>query len=306
MSELFVHVDVDDLWAIAECYGLTAPAAKRHFVYEDGVPRLLDLLGEMRLRATFFVCGADAAEPECARVLKEALCRGHRLANHSLRHRLDFRRLSRQQMRDDIVRSHAAIEDRLGTRVTGFRAPGYAWSGALLETLAEADYLYDSSLMPSPFGMVFRALDARLTRRVGGQPRMKTQYPRLADVLHPVRPFDVSLAGGRKIIELPVAAAPFVRLPFQASVCLQLGDTYFGAMHRLIGLARLTPVVFLLHAADTTDFARTDWALAARHSYFASDVQRRVARLRSFLTDLAAGRRVLLTEEWVEGRLGCL
>ncbi|MGB9691706.1 MAG: polysaccharide deacetylase family protein [Candidatus Sumerlaeaceae bacterium] len=307
MKELFVHVDLDDLWAIGECYGLVIPQRLRHFVYEDGLPRLLELLRELGMRATFFVCGADLEDKACASALAEVLRAGHQLANHSYSHDLGFRDLSATAMRDEILRTHRAAEEHLGIRLRGFRAPGYGWSQNLVRLLAELGYLYDSSLMPNPFGGVFRFFDARLTRKVSGRLGMKkTQFPRLWDAAHRIRPFEMRWADGIRIWELPVATAPLLRLPMQGSVCLQLGPRYFGFVHGLLRVSGVTPVVFLLHGSDVTDFARLDLDALKQVGYFSMSAETRMTRLRAYLTALAGERKVCLAEQWFEERASCL
>ncbi len=307
MRELFIHVDVDDLWAITECYGLTLTSERdRHHVIRDGLPRLFTLFSELGIRATFFVCGRDVVNQEVKQIFLKALRHGHRIANHSLSHRLDFRALDSASVRKEIVESHRLLQDELATDVVGFRAPGYAWRRDALSVLAECGYLYDSSLMPCPFGWVFRALDARLTKRLSGRRLRKTQYPLLKDAFHSLAPFVVSLAGGHRLVEIPIAASPFLRLPFQASICLQLGQPYFRLQERLFELAGQSPLVFLLHAADVADFSNTPLGQTAQLGYFARPVEHRLAMLTEFLRELLQTRRNFLTEEWVAERSTCL
>jgi polysaccharide deacetylase family protein (PEP-CTERM system associated) len=112
---------------------------------EASTRRTLDLLDECGARATFFVLGwvADAA-PE---LVREVAARGHEVASKGYYHR-DLR-LGREAFREDAVRAREALERATGRRVLGYRLaqrwlrPSDLW---VLEVLAQAGYVYDSSL----------------------------------------------------------------------------------------------------------------------------------------------------------------
>ncbi|MCX7624869.1 MAG: polysaccharide deacetylase family protein [Candidatus Sumerlaeaceae bacterium] len=301
-GELFVHVDLDDVWAIGECYGINIPRTHQHVVYEEGVPRLLSLFDELKVRATLFVCGKDLEHGSKVEMLRECLRRGHHLANHGWSHNLSFRKLEAQHIEEEIVRTHSWAEDALGVNLRGFRAPGYAWSINLLSKLAQLGYLYDSSLMPSPFGGVLRFLDARITKLVRGNKREKTQYPLLGDGFRPLKPFLVCGNDGACIWELPVGVGPWLRLPFQASVCLQVGPSYFHFVEALLALSGVSPFVFLLHGADATDFSGVTVSELKRLRYFQMPIEERMELLRLFLGTLVRKRCVHVSEEWFEHR----
>lgn len=307
MNELFVHIDVDDLWAIGECYGVEVPGKWKHFVYENALPRASELLESLGIRATLFVCGKDLESPECVEVLRHFVGRGHALANHSYSHSLVFRRLPRAALHEEIVRTHGLAREYLGVELRGFRAPGYGWSPLVLDVLQELGYTYDSSLMASPFGFVFRAMDRRMSRLAGGQPRRKSQYPCWSDTCHRLRPFVARAGRGDAVLwELPVGAAPWLRLPFQASVCVQLGRPYFLSLLALTDLARLRPLVFLLHGADFADWSRVSLPLVRTSRYFRMAVGERVALLAEMLARLKAKRDVVLAEQWFRDNVPCL
>ncbi len=130
---------------------------------ESNTHRALDLLDEYDISATFFVLGSIADEmPELVREVAE---RGHEIASkgyfhHSIRH------LTREEFRDDLVRSREALQRASGTRVDGFRmghrwfAPEDLWA---LDILAEEGFAYDSSVRP-------------LFRRYAGDPRRRKPH----------------------------------------------------------------------------------------------------------------------------------
>ena len=123
--------------------------------YTEAVPRFLDLFDESNVKATFFAIGRDLGRAENRRVLQEVAARGHEVGNHSFSHPYNFRELSREQKAREIDEGHAAIADVLGTGPVGFRTPSCEIDLEILELLRERDYLYDSSVFPSPLMWLF-------------------------------------------------------------------------------------------------------------------------------------------------------
>jgi peptidoglycan/xylan/chitin deacetylase (PgdA/CDA1 family) len=108
-----------------------------------GVPRLLELLGEYALPATFFVPGLTAERyPEVVTRIVEA---GHEVGHHSYSHRSPAD-LSEPEERADFERALAVLE-ALGVRPAGHRAALWEASWRTPGLVAEYGLRYDSSLM---------------------------------------------------------------------------------------------------------------------------------------------------------------
>lgn len=95
--------------------------------FDDGpsaehTPRLLDLLDEAGLAATFFVVGRKLAG-EGARVVRDAVARGHQIGCHSFAHHRLFSLRSEAYVRADVTRALAAVEDATGEKTSLFRPP---------------------------------------------------------------------------------------------------------------------------------------------------------------------------------------
>ena len=96
-----------------------------HLSFDDGpdrdwTPRVLDVLAEAGMRATFFVVGqAVRATPE---LLRRIAAEGHEIGNHSYGHRHPWT-LSEAAARDEVRGGAAAIEDALGRVPRVFRPP---------------------------------------------------------------------------------------------------------------------------------------------------------------------------------------
>jgi len=294
----FVHVDVDDLWAIADCYGIDVSPAEAHAVTRDALPRLRALFSELGIHATFFAVGRDIEDPTVADLYRQLVADGHQVGNHSWSHALNFRSLSRTQLREEISQAQEILARELQVTPVGFRAPGYGYSHQLADVLADHGFAYDSSLMPGPYGGAFRWLDRRLQKTAGGSGAAgKTQYSRLRDTWNPLSPHCV--AGGR-LLEIPAATSPLLRLPFQAGVCMRLGPAYFHAHLRAFRLRPRLPLLFLLHAADAADFSSVRHPFFRKVKYFATPVEVKIKHLRQMLRQVQKQRTVETTESWLE------
>ena len=107
---------------------------------EQGLPKLLSLLAELEIRATFFTTG-DVARKYPTEV-KAVVAAGHELACHGMTHTA-FTSMTREQARGEIVES-AAILRQLAP-VTSFRAPYLKFPDAYLDLVADASFTLDSS-----------------------------------------------------------------------------------------------------------------------------------------------------------------
>lgn len=110
--------------------------------------RMLALLAEARVRATFFVLGKVAEKfPDTVREVHAA---GHEIASHGYGHELVFR-ITPERFRADLVRSIEFIESVTGVRPVGYRAPAFSITKQSLwapPILAELGFRYSSSVFP--------------------------------------------------------------------------------------------------------------------------------------------------------------
>jgi peptidoglycan/xylan/chitin deacetylase (PgdA/CDA1 family) len=112
-----------------------------------GVPRILDLLEERELPATFFVPGhtVESFPVETASILEA----GHEIAHHSYAH-IDPSLQTADEERADMERAWAVLEG-IGVTPLGFRAPSADLSESTLALVEELGFLYDSSLMTDDY-----------------------------------------------------------------------------------------------------------------------------------------------------------
>lgn len=115
---------------------------------EVNTQKVLELLSEHNVKATFFVLGWIA---ECYPALVRAISSaGHEVASHGYNHRLIYN-LTPDEFREDVRISREILEDIIGAPVVGFRAASYSvtkkslWA---LDILMEEGFKYDSSIFP--------------------------------------------------------------------------------------------------------------------------------------------------------------
>jgi peptidoglycan/xylan/chitin deacetylase (PgdA/CDA1 family) len=112
----------------------------RHYSVTRSLPRILELLDDVGLRATFFVEGLNTElYPDTLRKLDAA---GHEVAYHGWRHE-PWAGLDPAAERESLERGVAAME-RLGLRPVGFRPPGGRLTPVTPGLLRELGFAYVS------------------------------------------------------------------------------------------------------------------------------------------------------------------
>jgi polysaccharide deacetylase family protein (PEP-CTERM system associated) len=115
------------------------------------VAKLLALLAEQKVRATFFVLGSVAEQiPE---LVPEIAAAGHEVASHGYSHRL-VTALEPAEFHAELRLTGTILERQCGQKPVGFRAPQWSLSAKtpwVYEILHEEGYRYDSSCNPLPF-----------------------------------------------------------------------------------------------------------------------------------------------------------
>lgn len=92
--------------------------------------------------ATFFVLGWVAKK--LPGLIREIHTRGHEVASHGNNHHLCTAE-SAESLKKDLAESRALLEDIIGSRVLGYRAPSFSINNDILKVIAEAGYRYDAS-----------------------------------------------------------------------------------------------------------------------------------------------------------------
>ena len=227
MPTSIFSVDVEDWFHILDVP--SAPAISEWSRLPSRVERnfgkLLDLFSEHNVQVTCFVLGWVAER--FPHVVREAERRGHEIASHGYAHRLVYEQ-RREDFYEDIRHARLLLEDIAGVAVTGYRAPGFSTTEEtpwFFDTLAEAGYLYDSSVFPAP-------------RRHGGMPEARWEPHR----------------AGRHdaILEVPITVAEFGGVPlcFFGGGYLRLFPYWLIHKKAQEVLAEDRPVIFYIHPRE--------------------------------------------------------
>jgi peptidoglycan-N-acetylglucosamine deacetylase len=121
----------------------TTGSAAVALTFDDGpeptwTPRMLDLLKQQGLKATFCLIGKQVQEyPELvARIVRE----GHTLCNHSWQHDLKLGEKTPAQIRSDLARTSAAIRKAVpNAKIPYYRQPGGTWTAGIVSIAKELE-----------------------------------------------------------------------------------------------------------------------------------------------------------------------
>jgi peptidoglycan/xylan/chitin deacetylase (PgdA/CDA1 family) len=133
--------DAESAWLGS--FGVSTPSALSRGAYgaNEGVPRILALLGEYGLPATFFIPGDTAdRHPDMTKAIVDA---GHEIGHHGYLHEPPPR-LDLPAEREMIERGLEAL-DRAGVRPVGYRSPAWELSENTFDLLGEYGFGYDAS-----------------------------------------------------------------------------------------------------------------------------------------------------------------
>lgn len=149
VSAIF-SVDVEEYFQVSSFDKIVDPAEWPTLPsrIEAQIDVLLDLLAKHEAKGTFFVLGWIARHhPRVVRRIHDA---GHEIASHGDYH-LRVCACGAKRFREEIAISRDLLEDLIGERVLGYRAPSFSitpgteWA---FDILLEEGYVYDSSLFP--------------------------------------------------------------------------------------------------------------------------------------------------------------
>ncbi len=115
---------------------------------ERNTYKILELLDEYKVKATFFVLGWIAER--YPQLIKDISSSGHEIASHGYNHRLIYDQTP-DEFREDIRKTKKILEDITAVPVNGYRATSFSviketfWA---LDILIEEGFKYDSSIFP--------------------------------------------------------------------------------------------------------------------------------------------------------------
>jgi polysaccharide deacetylase family protein (PEP-CTERM system associated) len=219
-------IDVEDYFqvaALAEAVDRKDWSSMEYRV-EKNTDRLLQLLAEKDLRATFFTLGWVAERsPELVRRIQKA---GHEVASHGYSHQLVYNQTP-DVFREETRKSKAILEEITGAPITGYRAASYsitAQSRWALDILCEEGFEWDSSIFP-------------------------VHHDRYGMPGTPHEPYRLQTPNGATLLEFPLSTCPIgrYRLPIAGGGYFRLYPYWLSRW----GLGKINragqPFIFYLH-----------------------------------------------------------
>ena len=256
MPSASLSLDLDNKWSYMKTHG-DYRWEKLPTYLDVFIPHVLEILERCNLKITFFIVGQDAALDQNKDMLRELTRQGHEVGNHSFHHEVWLHQYPRKKIREEILRAEDQIFKATGEKAIGYRGPGFTWSHALFEVLAETGYIYDASTLPTylgPLARMYYFLTADLNQEQ--KKRRANIYGEFKDGLKPIQPYFWGLGSREKILEIPVTTIPIVKSPFHLSYLIYLSriSEYLMTAYLKIAiiLCKLTATEpsFLLHPLD--------------------------------------------------------
>jgi len=194
-------------------------------IVKDGVLAFLKLFDKYAIKATFFVPAVVAEKfPLTVNGIVE---KGHEVACHGLNHDPREAALDISEELRIIRTATKIIQTVTGVRPVGFRAPLFDVNESCWIALQKNDYVYDSSIVCSPFYGNHR-------------------------IFFPKRPFLLPVpktSGNYNLIEIPVSANPLLPFPLGGAFLRIFGSRWCKVGVKLNFLSG-NCVVFHIHPKD--------------------------------------------------------
>lgn len=143
--------DIEEWFHVLDHEGTEKPKNWQNFPkrLDSNVKRILDILDEHNLSASFFILGWVAENyPD---LVKEISARGHEIGTHSYNHQLVYKQ-SPEEFEDDLKESINILSDLISKKIKYYRAPGFSikkeqtWA---FDILKENGIEIDCSIFPA-------------------------------------------------------------------------------------------------------------------------------------------------------------
>ena len=251
-----LSLDLDNKWSYMKTHG-DAGWEKFPTYLDAVVPRSLKFLQERNLNITYFIVGQDAAREENADAIRQISDAKHEIGNHSFNHEPWLHLYSKHELIEEFERTEDALENVTGQRTVGFRGPGYSLSPTVLEVLAERNYEYDCSTLPTYIAPLARAYYFFKSPEMSDEEREKRKklFGKFADGFQSLKPYRWQI-GEKSLVEIPVTTLPVFKTPIHASYVIYL-STFSKVLARAywrtaIEMCRAsgTQLSLLLHPLD--------------------------------------------------------
>jgi peptidoglycan-N-acetylglucosamine deacetylase len=217
-----LSLDLDNKWSYMKTHGDAGWEAFPTYL-DVVVPRSLEFLRERDLKITYFIVGQDANLEKNTDAIRQISDANHEIGNHSFRHEPWLHLYSKQELVEEFERTENALEKVTGQIPKGFRGPGYSLSPTVLEVLAERNYEYDCSTLPTYIAPLARAYYFFKSPEMSAEEREKRKklFGKFSDGFQSLKPYKWQI-GEKSLIEIPVTTLPLFKTPIHASYVIYL------------------------------------------------------------------------------------
>jgi peptidoglycan/xylan/chitin deacetylase (PgdA/CDA1 family) len=251
-----LSLDLDNKWSYMKTHGDAGWESFPSYL-DTVVPRTLQFLKERNLKITFFIVGQDAAREENREALVQISAANHEIGNHSFNHEPWLHLYSKTELETEFEKTEEAIARITNQKLVGFRGPGYSLSSTVLEVLAERDYEYDCSTLPTYIAPLARAYYFFKSPEMSDEEREKRKklFGKFADGFQSLKPYKWQI-GEKSLVEIPVTTLPVFKTPIHASYVIYLSTfskllarTYWKTAVEMCRMSG-TQLSLLLHPLD--------------------------------------------------------
>ncbi len=237
-------------------------------VYNEGLPRLLDLYDKYSINTTFFITGYIAnLIPD---IVTKISSRGHEIGSHGLSHKKEhgFDVIDYKTQLEHLKKSKKILEDISGKEVISFRSPALRLSDNTVKALQESGYKIDSSVAPQ-----------RLDMFMSNGSRNKFKWLKSPRLPYRVSSDSIFDKGNSDLIEVPLSALglPYIGTTMRVLPFLTRIQKYLLHFENLFNKK---PIVFIIHPNELINEENGRRNLRINHE----------DKLSSFLKDHLRGR----------------
>jgi len=102
--------------------------------------KLLELLNEYHIPATFYIPYKEITKPKSLALAKQIL-KSHDIGSHTVNHPQDLKKVTDDELVDEVAGSKKLLEDILGTKINSFCYPRGRYNKRVIKAVKEVGYL---------------------------------------------------------------------------------------------------------------------------------------------------------------------
>ncbi len=248
-----IQVDLDSLWTYQDCLDIEIPKLSIDPVYSQSLQSFLDLFAKYNLKATFFIIGKDARNPQQIESIKAIAEQGHEIANHSMNHLPDFANLSSKVQRQEIIQAHDLLKAIIQKDPVGFRAPMFSINEQVISLLENFGYKYDASIIPSAiFPWLMNTAHSLLKLKPVNMRSGDIRFAKAPKVVYNPDKLDVCQKGNMHLKQVPVGISNLFGFPMHSTYAFTMGKFLFDSGFDFC-LKNNTTLHYLFHGIDLLD-----------------------------------------------------